>query len=371
MTLTPNPPIPCELEIRSDMPHLQQIYSGFAALSRRRVIHLKQIILPAAKDDPSLEPHLRDRAQTHLKARIAGVTVAFDVHDAGTIDAKLLSQVQFYFKRSWEAAHVAACDTPSKIIPLGPNVWVHGQPIDWFALQRARLHGPAHALKSTVRAFGLDRCLGNTLFTPRVADLFAPAPLDAAPRILFLAEAWDPAQAPSAESAKERIEINALRAQCMRALRANFGDKVTCGFRPSDFAKKEFPDLAIPNPRLTSKPSYLALVREHAICIATTGLHHSIGWKFAEYLSMGRAIVSERLHMRLPGALAANTHFLEFTSPNECANQVERLAMNPSLRQQLMNANAQYYRDHVQPSALVGAAIGTVLGTNNPALNVR
>jgi hypothetical protein len=353
--------IECELFCASNKDHLQQIYTGFAMLSERGAIRLKQRILSPAPSRKDLPPPLHDVALAHLLARVNGKNVAFDVHDSNFIDEVLLSQVDFYFKRSWQESAVKMCSAPHKVLPLGANVWVHHRAPDKHAMQRAFVHSGVDALKSVLRALGLDRLMGDALYTPRVPDLEAPAAVATAPRVLFLAEAWDPATALCEKTAQERLAINETRAMCMRGLKEAFGPKVTCGFRPAAFSRQAFPELVIDDVRLTKKRSYLALVREHAICVSSSGLHQSIGWKFAEYLSMSRAIVAERLHMGLPGGMAADVNYLEFTSAAQCVAQVSRLVHQPELMASLMRANRDYYTSFLEPSALVHRALHKVI----------
>lgn len=359
-------PISCELLCQADEPHLQQIYAGFGMLARQGRIRLHQRLLPTDFHQPDLPAHLVDVRASHLVVVAEGLRIGYDVHDASEVNAELLERVDVYFKRSWEEAQVAACAAPECVLPLGANVWVHDAAPSLPAWQRSRLlHGPER-LKSGLRALGLDRLLGDRLFTPRLSDLEAPPPLDLPPRVLFLAEAWDPDTAPSAETAAERLVINALRAGCMRALREEFGERATCGFRATPFARRAHPDLVVDDARLTRKRNYLALVREHPICIASSGLHRSIGWKFAEYLAMSRAIVSEHLYMRLPGPFAAGNHYLEFHDAPSCAAAVRRLMDDAAERARMMQANFDYYRAHGRPDALVAASLQTALSRSEP-----
>lgn len=48
------------------------------------------------------------------------------------------------------------------------------------------------------------------------------------------------------------------------------------------------------------------MVKESDICITTTGLHRSIGWKFAEYIAASKAIVTEKLNYSPGTELKAN-----------------------------------------------------------------
>ena len=351
----------CEMLSQADEPHLQQIYAGFGMLARQGRLHLRQRLAPCDFRRDDLPPHLDEPGASHLIVLADGLRIGYDVHDAGEVNAELLDQVDICFKRGWEAHFVAACAAPERVLPLGANVWVHDVAPSWFALQRGLLRHGRERLKSWMRALGLDRLLGDRMFTPRLGDLEASPPLTLAPRVLFLAEAWNPAEAPSPATAVERVVINALRADCMRALRVEFGALATCGFRATAFAQQEFPDLVVTDTRLTRKRHYLALVRQHPICIASAGLHRSIGWKFAEYLSMSRAIVSEKLHMRLPGNFAAGHNYLEFDTAQSCVAAVRSLIDDRAARERLMRNNHDYYLAHVRPDSLVAASLVTAI----------
>lgn len=95
--------------------------------------------------------------------------------------------------------------------------------------------------------------------------------------------------------------------------------------------------------------------------MATTGLHGSIGWKLAEYVAFSKAIVSEQLIYDVPGPFAAGRNYIEFTSPEECLNGALRLIEDMALRKQVMQSNADYYRDYLRPDALVRNALKTAL----------
>lgn len=344
----------CELTCRSNGPHIQQLYVGFGMLARAGAISLRQRITPTALDDDSRPPHLRDVRAGHLEVNAGGIRLAYDVHDSDEIEDELLERADFYFKRSWNHAAVSRTAAPQRVLPLGANVWVNPPWPDFAGLTRARLaQGPRDAVKSIARSLGFDRLLGNNLYTPRLADLEAAPPVDMPARVLFLAEAWDPGTAPSEQTAAERVEINRMRAACMRALRDHFPAQATVGFRPTAFALREFPDLIATDEKLTRKRNYLAALRQHPICVATSGLHRSIGWKFAEYFSMARAIVSERLWARLPGDIAPGHNYLEFHSAESCLAQVSLLIGDNALRERLMRRNHAYYLTYLRPDALI------------------
>ena len=59
--------------------------------------------------------------------------------------------------------------------------------------------------------------------------------------------------------------------------------------------------------------------------MASTGLHGSTGWKLAEYVAAGRAIVTEPLRYTLPGGFEEGKNYKTYTSPAECEEQLRQL----------------------------------------------
>ena len=86
---------------------------------------------------------------------------------------------------------------------------------------------------------------------------------------------------------------------------------------------------------------------------ATTGLHGSVGWKFAEYVAFAKAIVSEPLNCEVPGDFKPGQNYLTFRSPTELVEQASTLFSDNALRHALMTNNARYYLGYVRPDALV------------------
>jgi hypothetical protein len=186
--------------------------------------------------------------------------------------------------------------------------------------------------------------------------------LRADPNVLFLVAAYDPYDDParSQEKIDDRIFINETRARCVRLLKDALGPRFTGGFSPSRFTQEHYPDLVVP-PGSTSQENYLRTLKSFPICVASTGLHGSTGWKLAEYVAFSKAILSERLVYDPPGAFEPPRNYIEFTSAEECLNGAVRLIEDTALRQQIMQNNAAYYRAYLRPDALVRNALTTAL----------
>ncbi len=356
-------PIRCRLLYQSSSPHLQQLYTGFLMLHKSGAIRLSQERRQARTVYPSRAQHLRDASHAHLDAVIEGKTrIHFDTHDSEEIATCELDDCDLYFKRSYLPTLVATLppEQRSRIEPLGLNYRVLPSSIDWFAAQRALWLRDTPVARMLKEAFDARNRFG---YKPRADGMEAPVELGAAPRVLFLAATYDPHDDParSQDKNEDRISINETRARCIRLLKGALGERFTGGFANTAFARKRYPDLIAPD-SLTTQASYIATMRSHSICVATTGLHGSIGWKLAEYVAFSKAILSEKLVFGVPGDFGPGRNYLEFGSPEDCAAGAVRLVEDRDLRERLMLSNAAYYRDFLRPDALVGNALARARG---------
>ncbi len=175
--------------------------------------------------------------------------------------------------------------------------------------------------------------------------------------------AHDPHDDPLRAKAKldERAHINQVRANCIRMLRAELGPQFYGGFRHNPYTVKSYKDVLLDDPRNARKQRYLEIVQQFPICIATTGLHGSIGGKFGEYVALSKAIVSEKLQYEVPGTLQSERNYLEFSSPERCVEQSMRLINDEQLRMNLMLNNSYYYQNFLRPDMLVFNAIAIAM----------
>jgi len=152
--------------------------------------------------------------------------------------------------------------------------------------------------------------------------------------------------------ARDRNSINRVRIECLEACRAAFAGHFIGGLSATPYAEQIAPHL-IATAGTTDKQSYIQLVKASQICIATTGLHLSTGWRLGEYVAASRAIVSEKIHDELPGDFRAQRNYLEFSTAEELVGAVRRLLSDRSLMSSIMWNNYCYYQTHVRPDSLV------------------
>jgi len=364
----------CTLICHSNSHHLQQVYTGFSLLHKLGIVDLRQICVRARTARSCNSHHLNGAMRTHLSAVLNdGVRIHYDLHDSWEIDEECLSESDHYFKRSLSSKLLpAAWKKSGKIHALGLYYPVYSAGIDWFAMRRAVFLDSGRKRRERMLNLGLLNMFRDA---PNSSNVWLPPHDSAAPAILFMTTAWDPHDDPlrSKDKVRERIRMNEVRAKCIELLRKEFKDRFYGGFIYSDFAKKSFPKCLVADNRLTSKRRYLSLLARPSICVATTGLHGSIGAKFAEYVAFSKAIVSERLNYEVPGSFRRDQNYLEFGSPEECVVCVARLLSDADLRHHMMVMNSRYYHRCVRPDSLVLNSIMEALSTSrgSHSLEVR
>lgn len=338
----------CRLRLLTDSPHTHQIITGFIMLQREGIIDLDIQMAPGRREScpaPQIvEAVLNDR-----------VRLAYDVLDGynfppgATSLETYLAAVDFYFKRSYDPARHGALRYASRIYPLGLNYHVVTGHATFRRLASPTLAELArytrHRLSGYYRMYGVEE--------------FEDVPRHpTSPTVLFVARTWNPGGeqfeqgSPSSREACERSSINDLRAECIRLLRKEFGARFVGGFVSSDYARKHFPDCILDG-SLTRKATYMTLVKQSHICIASMGLHGSNGWKLAEYVAASKAIVSERLRYEVPGNFSPERNYLPFDRPQQCVENVGELLAHERLAYEMKVNNYEYYHRFVRPDRLV------------------
>jgi hypothetical protein len=346
----------CHVVLRHLEPGTSPLLTGLAMLADAGEIRLTQELQPIPPPLQHGPWHLRDKAESGVDLQLDGRRSAYvDVHDSFEIDERQYHSHDLYYKRSYDAARFPPATHP-RLRPFGLVSDLRKDGFDrWEA---ARILGQVVGPTTRARHFG--RFLLHTAAAlvdrgprPNLSILHAAPDPRQPPRILFMAGLWDPARVPpdSPDKAAEFHAINEMRAGCVRRLRAEFGERFFGGVQHSDFSRARYPDVLLPDARAGSKRSYIKRVREFPICIATTGLHGSNGWKLAEYVGLSRAILSEPLRYQVPGGFRAPRNYLEFDSPDTCVERATVLMQERDTRAAQMHANQEYYDQWMRPDS--------------------
>lgn len=358
-------PIDCTIHCNNNASHLIQLYTGFGLLNKSGVCRVSLDISPKYVTLISGDPVL----QVRLRAGHKSLLLVYDMRDGSAIKAEALAVADYYFKRSYSSV----IHTDARIMPFGFNYPAYGDEFKDFSVTRL-LHDALH-----VRNIGqLKSCLISACRTSTLISRFlnissgrlnchftafeALPDLSTANKIILFTRTWDPALARNAAYADERSSMNAMRANCIRKLKDAFGDRFLGGIYRDEYALKNFPDCVVKEQSQTNRKIYLANIRQAPICVATTGLDKSNGWRLAEYIAMSRAIVSEKLHYQVPGNFAAGVNYLEFSDPDSCVAAVDQLTRDYEKRVTLMFNNFNYYNAYMRPDILILNSLKKALG---------
>jgi hypothetical protein len=345
-------PLECQIECGTFSAATSQVFTGFAMLARAGSVSVRVKRTKAS---------WRELATVLAVVLGDGTRLFYDLRDAARIHPDALDWTDHYFKRSYSPA-LAPEAAATKVAPLGFNYPVYSGG-DWGS--RRMLWNAVgvvpRGVPNTLRALcDMSELLSN--LTHRSAGRSA-CPVEAfevppsgndQPRVLLLTRTWDPATVQNDPALAETwAELNNMRAACIRGLRREFGSSVVSGFAPTSDARRDYPDCVVEDPRISRKPFYLEVMRHSDVCIATTGLAGSNGWRLGEYIASSRAIVSERLLSQVPGEFSRGTNYAEFVDPEGCIEQTVALVENRERRLLMMEKNQRYYEESLRPDRLV------------------
>lgn len=342
--------VKCELIVNSNVEHLRQIYTGFAMLHRHGFLDLTQTIPPEFLNNKNDANRWVNYKFFNAKAIINDkISVLYDTHDWNKIDETILSEVDFYFKRSYDAKFVAGLKDAGKVFPLGLNYQVVGDERDRFQLARTAFYDGRRKIKAAIKSLHF----GKYGEAEQLNKMQAYPSLAAPPKVLFMARVWDTNLIEN-KAAKENVEqINESRAECVRRLRKEFGTRFFGGLAHEDYAVKHFQDCLLPDNNLSNKRKYLEILKQFPICVTTVGLNGSNGWKLGEYVAFAKAVITEPLQFAVTGDFAPEKNYLEFDTPDRLIEAATRLIDDESLRVRMMMNNFRYYQSYLKPDALI------------------
>ena len=331
----------CELHYFPS-PHLYQIYDGFEKLRRLGILDLSVKRAKGNLEKPLLNVTIDNK-----------YTVVYDTLDGfnwikGSVEENLEYfrtniNADFYFKRSFTTELVDIKSGNCKVYPLGLNYT--------FRPEGKYPKTPKEALKDTIKNNPvISKYYKKTYFS--YSEYEYPPILNKKKQILFLERLWNPDEVSSEHEKAERDCINQNRMDYIKICRNQFGSQFIGGLQIDDFSNKHAKDLVVPR-SLTNRGNYNNLLKSSDICIATTGLHNSTGWKFGEYVAASRAIISEPLEYDVPGNFSCNKNYLTFENENELVTNLNYLLKESDELYEMMRNNFHYYNNYLSPDKLI------------------
>ncbi len=344
--LHPDEPYPAVLELCAGL-------DAFRRMGKLKFVE-SAVAPPAAaieKLPVDMPDYLVNTAELHFSN---GKKVFCDFHDSAFIIEDKLAEFDFYFKRSYNSSlHAKSPKIISYglILPVRRSMY---EPLHMaYAMRLAR--SPKMRLKSFIRSLPFSAMGKNvSLLLSQLGQL---QEIDGEQKILFLTRAWDGSHLEAPQTSEQFRRVNELRAAIISRLRSDYSEKtVTAGFYGS-YAAQVYPDLMAVGKKVGYRDQFIEQIPKHSICVATEGLHHSVGFRVAEYVAFCRPIVIERFEATLPGNFTNERNYLEFTTVNEAMQQIKRLMEDAGLRRRMMKENQRYFWEHVHSQSKVASIL--------------
>lgn len=160
--------------------------------------------------------------------------------------------------------------------------------------------------------------------------------------VFFMASLW-----------KQENTVNNYRANFIKSCRTNKRIEFEGGFAPRTKNDIEGFEGLTSNSRMPMN-DYLTKLKQSIIAFNTTAVKKCHGWKLAEYLCLGKAIISTPLTRVLPDVLKDQVQLL-FTdgSIDDITNKVNEVVFNPKLRRQLEENSKTYFEQYLAPKQII------------------
>ena len=334
-----------------DLTQMSSILSGIAALERRNLVSLSVEFMDDIVGTPYalMELVVTERETGRVKH------IALDLYDrADRIIPAALQFADIYFKRQFgPETHVAARGACAKVVPAGlPLGGYTSRALRHVCIAiLASLRSPLArrtqgGLAALLRQSYFDARLWATLPRPDASTL---KNTDVKARhIVFQPRLWE-----TTPGSRDQFDVaNEERIALVQALRRAFPEeRTTIGLLRSGTAAEIAPDLRLPEHVRAGR--YLQQLRASLVAVNCVGLSGSVGWKLAEYLGAGNAIVSQPIEKQFLSPLVEGVHYLAYRSPEECVEQCRRLMADTTLSKRMSEVNRQYFLDWVSPPAHV------------------
>jgi hypothetical protein len=146
---------------------------------------------------------------------------------------------------------------------------------------------------------------------------------------------------------------NPLRADFMRFARANPKSRFEGGFvvHGDHPQSAEFEDLVLERPLAIR--DWTERTAKSALVFSNAAVHGCLGWKLAQYLCMGKAIVSTEIDNVLPEALIHGVHVHFVKDTGEIPAAIRKITTDDSYRRSLEMGASSYWDDYLTPKNVV------------------
>lgn len=265
--------------------------------------------------------------------------VVIDFTDSTVINDVALNWCDIYGKINLESTD----NLSHKIVVIGPSFGIQLYGLFetfWFAF--------SNLLKAKKRIPNIRKFLSDykaQYKRPQLVDYKNSKPkLD---YVFFMASLW-----------KQEPMTNEYRANFIKSCELNSSIHFEGGFAPR--TKNDIEGFeALTTDARVEMTLYMQNIKRSALVFNTPAVKGCHGWKLAEYLCLGKAIISTPLSRVMPGEFRNATHFISTTGTVEdISEQINMLLLKPELRARLEAEALLYFNTYLAPEKVIKSLVG-------------
>lgn len=262
--------------------------------------------------------------------------VVIDFSDAPDIDYTFLEWCDVYGKINYRESFVAG---NKKIISAAPNcaIKIWNKPM-------AGIMGLLNYVRSYNRTISFHHYLSKYLMTAKKMREFNEYEIPVQEGYVFFVSTWWEGQ----------HITNKNRANFIRACRSIPTLKFDGGLVPenSNTMLQEYNDVFIKS--LSPFHQYIKNTKRSEVVFNTPAYHSCHGWKLAEFLGLGKAIISTPFVNELPAPLTHGENIYFVTEGIESMKQaIVSITNDQRLRRRLEEGALAYYNEYIEPKASI------------------
>jgi hypothetical protein len=276
-----------------------------------------------------------------LVLRPEGCKIFIDAQDSRVPYGDALSWSDVYAKINVDANELAG-EAQKKILPLGPSFGIR-----WLELV------PSVSLAATNFWKCLSEFKGYRSWREHFANYWRPyhyrVPLTSYVHepsregyVFSLSRAWD-----------HEPQCNEYRLNFIKACRSLHYIRFEGGFTPCrNGSMKGLEAFAVDHRYPLDE--YIAKLKRSLVAFNTPAVYGCLGWKLAEYLALGKAVISTPLNRALPAPLehGRHIHYVD-GSVDEIAQAVELLHSDAEYRHELERNARRYFLEYLSPAKCI------------------
>ena len=314
-------------------PGLDPFYGGYYVEGLRACFGAQQVCYG------HLTRETFERAGVAFEVRTPGLRAYIDPTDEDGYDEAALAWCDVYAKVNMNPLRPPARDA-HKVIPAGPGFGVRA----WSAGGALSL-----LLRDGGRWWGREparTAMWGRHFARAPLAAYVPRPCESA-FVFFVTSVWAPEDA-----------CNGIRSEFIQAAREVPGIRFEGGFAPA--FRDDVPTAGLEAPRRYRTREYLSLVARSTVVLNSPAVLDCHGWKLAEYLALGKAIITTPLSRALPAPLEHGTHLHVVPAEREAmAAAIADICADATYRRHLEEGAARYFRQHLAPQAVIARILAS------------